>query len=390
MNTRKSRASLWLAICIAVVSIPAQAQVGPPAGVGNLEDRVTKLELLVTALQVALKNEITAREAGDLSLSLSLRTALDNEAALRAAEDDALKAAFAEEARVRSFADIDLLNHIKSEAAARETADMDLRAQIAGGGIPGLKDYLTVFTDQTTGYPTVLFKGANVQVVNGLGITETINGLGNLIVGYNGLRNVAPAEFVCSDGQFADQAACEGAGQLWAANHKSGSHNIVGGQGNSYSSYGGLVVGISNVTNGQYSSVTGGSVNTASGFASSVSGGFGNGASGLRSSVSGGQLNTASASNSSVSGGTSNFSSGSGASVSGGQQNTASAGNSSVSGGVRNTASKSLSSVSGGADNTASGNAASLSGGQGCTEAREVGWSVGDTTIGTKGCATGN
>jgi hypothetical protein len=34
------------------------------------------------------------------------------------------------------------------------------------------------------GYATALFTGVNVQVVNGLGKTESLTGLGNLIVGY--------------------------------------------------------------------------------------------------------------------------------------------------------------------------------------------------------------
>src|SRR5258705_97292 len=32
---------------------------------------------------------------------------------------------------------------------------------------------------------TIRFSGVNVQIVNGLGATETVNGVGNLIVGYN-------------------------------------------------------------------------------------------------------------------------------------------------------------------------------------------------------------
>jgi hypothetical protein len=35
----------------------------------------------------------------------------------------------------------------------------------------------------------VVITGANLRIVNGLGTTDTINGLGNLIVGYNELRN---------------------------------------------------------------------------------------------------------------------------------------------------------------------------------------------------------
>jgi hypothetical protein len=187
---------------------------------------------------------------------------------------------------------------------------------------------------QQNGYATALFKGVNVQVVNGLGKTDSINGLGNLIVGYNTARaglNVRP---VCSNGEYQNPDACAANGFLWAENHKSGSHNIVGGDANAYSSFGGLVVGKWNAINNVYSSVSGGRNNIASGFLSSVSGG---------------QLNTAS----------SFFSS-----VSGGSRNTASGGSSSVSGGEFNAASDFFSSVSGGFDNTASSPSSSVSGGR--------------------------
>jgi hypothetical protein len=39
------------------------------------------------------------------------------------------------------------------------------------------------------GKPTVQFSGVNVQVVNGLGKTETTNGAGNLVVGYDETAN---------------------------------------------------------------------------------------------------------------------------------------------------------------------------------------------------------
>ncbi len=126
---------------------------------------------------------------------------------------------------------------------------------------------------------TMLFKGVNVQIVNGLDNTHTINGTGNLIVGYNELRG-------------------EG-------DDRTGSHNIVIGKNNNYSAYGGLVVGYQNEISGEYSSVSGG-LNTASGFGSSVSGGYQNIASNSYSSVSGGFSNTASGNGSSVSGGSYN------------------------------------------------------------------------------------
>ena len=150
--------------------------------------------------------------------------------------------------------------------------------------------------------PTVRFEGVNLQLVNGdpSQSTNSLNALGNLIVGYNEARTGAS---VCSDGAFADQAACEANGHVWAPSHKSGSHNLVVGRRNAYSRTGGVVFGETNVVNRRGASVTGGQVNTASGDFSSISGGDLNRASGPRSSVSGGRGNTASEETSSVSGG---------------------------------------------------------------------------------------
>jgi hypothetical protein len=186
---------------------------------------------------------------------------------------------------------------------------------------------------------TLRIEGANLQIVNGTGTTDgAVDGLGNLIVGYNETGNPN-------------------------GDDRTGSHNIVTGQANNFSSYGGLVVGSDNIISGKWSSVSGGYHNTASGFAASVSGGKYNEASGYSSSVSGGFYNTAIGSRSSVSGGFDNTTIGSQSSVSGGKYNTASGYHSSVSGGYTNTAYGSHSSVSGGALNTASGGLSSVSGG---------------------------
>ncbi|OOC08954.1 hypothetical protein [Thioalkalivibrio halophilus] len=186
---------------------------------------------------------------------------------------------------------------------------------------------------------TVRFSGVDVQIVNGEGETDIINGVGNLIVGYNEARGVYEGE-VCSDGQYDDQTDCTTNGGAWAQNHKSGSHNIVGGSGNSYSSYGGLVVGQQNAINRDYASVSAGLRNIASG---------------EQSSVSGGALNTAEGRWSSVSGGDENEASGEISSISGGWNNSAASGRSSVSGGGWNTAEGQGSSILGGTSATASG-----------------------------------
>jgi hypothetical protein len=200
--------------------------------------------------------------------------------------------------------------------------------------IVALENLLTHFTRSGD---NIYISGANLHVRNGANIYGSVNGLGNVIIGYNAYRPIN--------------------------NERTGSHNLVVGDENNYSSYGGMVVGNNNTISAPYSSVSGGAYNTASGDHSSVSGGYRNTASGELSSVSGGYFNTASNSHSSVSGGTSNTASGIGSWVSGGKQNTASGGGSSVSGGDSNTANGLDSSVSGGNHNTASSYYSAVSGG---------------------------
>jgi hypothetical protein len=150
---------------------------------------------------------------------------------------------------------------------------------------------------------------ANVHIRDGSGSTDgPVNGLGNLIIGYNE--------------------------KIGKGDNRTGSHNLVLGSKNNYMSYGGLVAGQRNEISGGYASVSGGWHNKASGTYSSVSGGDYNKASGHGSSVSGGLNNTASSSESSVSGGVSNTARNETSSVSGGWHNTASGISSSVSGGA--------------------------------------------------------
>lgn len=172
---------------------------------------------------------------------------------------------------------------------------------------------------------TIRFSGVNVQVVSGSGETEgEVNGLGNLIVGYNEERLLG--------------------------NDRTGSHNLIVGKRHNYSSYGGIVVGNSNAISGDYASVTAGAGNEASGSYSGVSGGASNEASGSYSSVSAGNINTASGVDSSVSGGFFNTASGNRSNVSGGSENTASGEGSSISGGYKNQTASARSTIGGGAN----------------------------------------
>ena len=217
------------------------------------------------------------------------------------------------------------------------------------------------------GLQEVVITGANLRIVNGLGSTDcrdeasgTLipdcpNGLGNLIVGYNEMRlpEVGPPD------------------------RRTGSHNIIVGKEQNFSSFGGLVVGFRNEISGEFASISGGFGNTASGRAAAVSGGEGNVATGSQSSVSGGIGNSASGLDSAVSGGSGNTASEFAAAVSGGGGNVATGPGSAVSGGFVNTASGNVSAVSGGSGNTASGFSSAVSGGRNRTAAGDFDWVAG-------------
>ena len=170
--------------------------------------------------------------------------------------------------------------------------------------------------------PTVRFEGVNVQIVNGLNATDSINGTGNLIVGYDEVRTIGNNE--CSLGidsagnPITDALTCAKFGGIFAVSHKSGSHNLVVGRRHNYSSSMGVVFGEQNTINSKAASVIGGEFNNASGIAATVSGGSNNVASGITATVSGGSNNAASGRDAAVSGGTLNTASGGASSVSGG------------------------------------------------------------------------
>jgi hypothetical protein len=160
------------------------------------------------------------------------------------------------------------------------------------------------------GQDTLRLSGMNVQIVNGSGSTSTVNGLGNLIIGYD-------------ESQGAPETT-------------TGSHDLILGQRNSFSSYGGLVDGFANTISGPFASVSGGEFSTAANFASSVSGGDENSAESAASSVSGGGGNTTSGEEAWIGGGANNSASGEAATVSGGEFNTAAGDFSSILGGNSN------------------------------------------------------
>lgn len=243
----------------------------------------------------------------------------------------------------------DLNALVQQQAATIRT--LQSRADAQQNVVAGLHD-IVASHDEKLQFVTVegnemYITRANLNIRNGSGSTSgdpdapyanEPNGLGNLIIGYNE-NGVPPCASGCLPQPKRD---------------RSGSHNLIMGEDNGYTSIGGIVVGFANsisapyatitggaynASSGSFSTVTGGEINLATGEGASVSGGFGGVASGRWSSVSGGQSNTAEGEVSSVSGGGVNAASGLQSSISGGAGNkiTSNGQDSSISGGAYRT-----------------------------------------------------
>jgi len=146
------------------------------------------------------------------------------------------------------------LNAQAAQISTLQNQNAGLIAQLATiqGSTQGLQaemaTYLRPIESRITydaAHNAILFTGVNVQIENGMGNTETTNGSGNLIIGYNEVDQSAIP--VCSDVTISPaswratpptiQGTCPDA--AWGANQRQGSHNIVIGKGHSFTQYGG-------------------------------------------------------------------------------------------------------------------------------------------------------
>jgi len=103
------------------------------------------------------------------------------------------------------------VRQVSALAASQQQALADVRKSNAA-----MNARLTCITKST---PTdFIFEGCNVHILNGAGMTNSVNSLGNLVIGYN-----------------ANQVS-----------RRTGSHNIIVGDLHEYTSYGGVVTGTEN------------------------------------------------------------------------------------------------------------------------------------------------
>ena len=210
------------------------------------------------------------------------------------------------------------------------------------------------------GKPTVQFASVNVQIISGSGSTDgTVNGTGNLVVGYEENAN--------NFSRTGSNNLIVGADNGWTS-----SGGIIGGDGNFSSGAGAVLFGMFNTATGSDSFIGGGCGNLAGGSGKpfkkkcptkgtqAILGGHANQATAGQASIAGGQFNLANDLFASVAGGCSNIA-GPGSPLSG----TCTAGAEAVLGGFENSASGLESTVSGGNSNSATGNEASVLGGDG-------------------------
>ncbi len=185
------------------------------------------------------------------------------------------------------------------------------------------------------GQPTVVFSGLNVQIVDGLAATSAVNGTGNLVLGYD---------------------------ENPSGRKQTGSHDLIVGEDNGYTSYGQLVAGYDDQVTDSYATAIG-LGNLASGYAS-LAAGHGNTASGSESTVAGGQSNHASGPESSIAGGAFNTAGGTYGVVAGGCSNLAGSGTVTVNADCKSTKTFAgdFASVTGGAGNQATAIDSAVSG----------------------------
>ena len=254
-------------------------------------------------------------------------------------------------------------NNLKLAVEASERRNVELQNRIRNleAALPNVRALNNVLSvEGVNGVRTVRLSGVNLQVVNGLSRTESINGAGNIIIGYDE-PNSFTSKPICSQARafngalITDEAGCLVAGGVFSTQHKSGSHNLVLGTQNGYSSFGGIVGGRFNYINEIFASVLGGVDNRASGRFSAIVSGQGHLTQESGATVLGGIGNQALSRNSSVTGGIGNVASGENSSITGGERNTASGRTSTAAGGLLNTASGQGATVTGGRNNVASG-----------------------------------
>lgn len=283
---------------------PYTQQVTGPNGECTVPTTASAVALNVTALNGTERSFLTLFPDGEPPQASNLNWVAGqppspNKVDVKLAGDGSVKL-------FNAFGSVDVIADVTGYYTDSTITDLESRLAAVEAKLASMS------VETVDGQPTVRFSGVNVQVVDGSGDTDgDVNGLGNLIVGYN--RN-----------GFDDD--------------RTGSHNLVIGDLHSYTSHGGLIAGVDNRVDGVNSTVAGGARNVASGIRSSVLSGYSNEVTGVDASVLGGWNNAATGEAAVVAGGRDNTAQGESSVVTGGRSNTATDVQSVVVGGISNSA----------------------------------------------------
>jgi len=233
---------------------------------------------------------------------------------------------------------------LEALVAAQQLQINTLMTAVQSANLGGLSDAVTLLANRVNARDSiddlvpflrvngtdVILEGANLHVRNGAGATDTRNGTGNLIIGYNALRE--------------------------KDNDRTGSHNLVIGDRHAYGSHAGFVAGEENSILAPYATVAGGSNNAARGDHAAVLGGTANYVDGTHGTIVGGVQNY-------IGGEATAGTEAAAASILGGMQNEAYGRFSSIAGGLRNETGGELASILGGERNNANGDSSAILGG---------------------------
>lgn len=282
------QSGLWLQIEVEGVALqPRQRVAAAPLAVRSLDSAALEASV------AALLQRVVALE----SANGQLRSQVDGLIASSAAQASSISALQGDLADAN--AEIQQLQGT-NDAQSLSIVSLDSR-------VTGLQTKTNAIT---TSGADLFFTGVNVHIRSGAGITSaTPNGRGNLIIGYNEAAS-APNPSV-----------------------RSGSHNLVLGERNSYSSWGGIVGGVDNRISAPSASVLSGDSNQATGPQSVIVSGTGGLADDTTAVVIGGFQNRATGFRSVAVSGWQNDAQGSYSAILGGDTNVATATESSIGGG---------------------------------------------------------
>jgi hypothetical protein len=229
--------------------------------------------------------------------------------------------------------------------------------------------YLSFTASGVGGKPTIIVKGANLQLQNGRGSTTEVNGAGNLVLGYDerpGQQTGSHSLIIGTDHTFTDAGEV-----LTGRGHKvSAPFGVaLGGYADIVTGHSGVAIGGWYNTAGEFATAVGGRSNKATGYFDAAVGGESNTAKGSGSVTVGGRDNTAAAHWGTTAGGCANVAGTDAlASYDGCPADNASSFSvgdaSSVFGGKFNRAAATLASVAGGDHNSVTGRLATLAGGR--------------------------